>query len=291
MIVFPRLLLSLGFMHCLFAVMPAPAEEEPMAFQMNCKACHLIDQQLVGPSLVEIAKIYRDKPEEFVKWCYSPEKKRPKLTEMPAMAHVPREDLLVIFDYIQKATVGVKEKAASNADPYGTHPHKTRRPRVQRMFLPNTGPASIYLALPGEPKTNVIWDADLCRLRYISKGEIDDWPYLKGNGSSLATVRNIAYSEESHVLSNKASSVKPEFHGYRLDSNGFPTFLYKIGDLEIRESITGSSGLIDRAYLINGDFSQLNIKLPGKGGHHPTMAEAPQTNGKATTFVLTHHIK
>ena len=43
---------------------PSPGEQ---AFKVNCSACHLLAIEVVGPSLVEIAKTYpRKKRGEFV---------------------------------------------------------------------------------------------------------------------------------------------------------------------------------------------------------------------------------
>lgn len=65
------LLLSLVFISCKKepkepqqnAVLEAPTLEKGEALfqQNNCAACHQIDQKVVGPSLQEIAKIYKEK--------------------------------------------------------------------------------------------------------------------------------------------------------------------------------------------------------------------------------------
>jgi cytochrome c551/c552 len=51
--------------------------KEPQAFTINCKACHLLEDVQVGPSLIEIAKLYpRKHKKEFLQWCVNPGKKR-----------------------------------------------------------------------------------------------------------------------------------------------------------------------------------------------------------------------
>ena len=59
-------------------VEPAAAEGDPgqMLFQAMCSACHLPDRMHVGPSLVEIAGLYRDKRGGYRWRCFSPANKK-----------------------------------------------------------------------------------------------------------------------------------------------------------------------------------------------------------------------
>jgi cytochrome c551/c552 len=268
-------------------VSTAQGIEEPQPFTINCKACHLIDQALVGPSLVELAKIYKGKPDEFLKWTRAPAKKRPKMIQMPSMAHVSDQDINTIYTYIVAATKGVTEKKSKNGDPFANHPHTTRRPRVQRTFLPNTGPASLYVALPGVAKLNLVWDTTLCRLRYITEGEHDDWPYLRSNGNAFATVGKTLYTEENSAFSLKSGIAPPSFRGYRINKDGLPTFLYKIGSIDIAETITGSDKTITRTFVVSGDKDQI-LLTPGKSGSlHPSPSD-PAIKDNTTTFTVVH---
>ena len=63
-----------------------------------------------------------------------------------------------------------------------------RRPFVQRIFMPNSGPASIAVALPGD--LNYCWDASQCRLRYVVARRHLSTPARigVGNGRELASV-------------------------------------------------------------------------------------------------------
>lgn len=264
----------------------ATAAEPPQAFTTNCAACHLLDQSIVGPSLVEVAKVYKDKPDEFLKWCVEPGKKRPKAIQMPSMAHVQAKDLTEIYNYIQTATKGVVEKKTKTGDPYADEPHTTRRPRIQRTFLPNTGPASLYVALPGEPKLNLVWDTDQCRLRYITEGEPVDWPYLQANGDSFAKTGKTLYTEAEAPLSLKSGDTKPAFQGYKINGNGLPTFLYKLGSMEITETISGSDNSIARHIVIKGNPSNLNFPSYDPGGIRPTQNISKEKG--LTNLTLTH---
>ena len=78
-------------------------------FTMNCSACHLPDQMVVGPSLAEIRTLYLGKLDDFVKWCVAPQKKRPNAVDMPSMVHVGDEGLRLIHEHIMKVSVGVKK--------------------------------------------------------------------------------------------------------------------------------------------------------------------------------------
>jgi cytochrome c551/c552 len=268
-------------------VSTAHAVDEPEAFTINCKACHLLDQSLVGPSLVELAEIYKDKPEEFLKWTKSPGKKRPKMIQMPSMAHVAEDDINTIYTYVMTATKGVTLKKSKNGDPFATHPHTTRRPRIQRTFLPNTGPASLYVAMPGEAKLNLVWDTALCRLRYITEGEHDNWPYLRGNGNALTKVGDILYTEERPPFSLKSGSAQPSFRGYRINKDGLPTFLYNLGSIEIAETISGSDKTITRSFTVRGDKDQI-LLAPSPSGPLAPRPSDPARQDDTTTFTIVH---
>lgn len=53
-------------------------------FESTCAACHAADRVLVGPSLVEIAAIYRDNPAGLAAWTAQPGRKRAEMPPMPA---------------------------------------------------------------------------------------------------------------------------------------------------------------------------------------------------------------
>lgn len=200
-------------------------------FTMNCSACHVPDQMVVGPSLVEIRSLYLGEPDEFKKWCVAPHKKRPNAVDMPSMVHVGDEGLGLIYDHIMKVSAGLKEVKAQQGDPYAASPVQAQRPQVQRIFMPNAGPAAIAVAL--DDKVSLCWDAGECRLRYAwTGGFIDGFPYWQGNGSSLAKiVGEVRYVEAASPF--KGAEVK--FSGYKMEK-GLPVFQYQVGDKKITES-------------------------------------------------------
>lgn len=210
----------------------------PVAFTNNCQVCHTLDRAVVGPSLVEISEIYPEKNRsDFISWCIEPGKKRYQMPQMPSMAHISEGELNNIFEYIKRVTVGVKRVKVPASDPYEGQP----RPRIERTFVPNSGPASMIVALATEEKLNLIWDTDQCRLRYISEGETNNWPYLRSNGNSLAEVGTICYVEKNPVF----TSSQTQYVGYELSVSGYPTFYYKVDDALVSEEIT-----VDRESLV-----------------------------------------
>ena len=150
------------------------ADTPAQVFQIQCAACHVVDQMLVGPSLVEIAGIYRDRPDEFVKWCITPQHKREGVIEMPSMAHLGEPVLRQLHGYVIAAAEGKTELKKGNGDPYSAPRAMVRRPQVQRIFLPDASPAAIAVALPGD--LSFCFDASECRLRYVWKGGFIDGP-------------------------------------------------------------------------------------------------------------------
>lgn len=219
----------------------APKIPVPESFTANCQACHMLDKVQVGPSLVEIAEIYPEsKRADFIKWCLHPGKKRDLMPQMPAMTHIPEADLNTIYDYIRKVS---KEKGGPRMPtPKGDPYPDTERPRIVRTFIPDTGPASMIVALPTNELHNLIWDTDKCRLRYISTGKIDNWPYLRSNGGSTAKVGKVAYTQEEPLF----KSANTQFLGYHLSKKGMPALVYSIDGNKVTEIIDVKSNVITR---------------------------------------------
>jgi len=226
----------------------------PAAFTANCLVCHAPDTELVGPSLIEIAKLYPEKKsKDFIAWCIKPGRKRPDMPVMPAQAHIPKEQLKEIHAYIVATSSGKSARVKQKEDLFKKSPSSNKRPRITRTFLPKTGPASMLIALPTASKHNFIWDTDLCELRYISTGEIDNFPYLKSNGNSLAKPGKTILT--SSPLFD--SSSKKQFKGYSIDPGGFPTLNYTIDGVSYTESYTAISDIVTRTIKSSVDTTQL----------------------------------
>ena len=64
-----------------------------------CRACHNPGAKLPGPSLEEIAGIYKTK-EELIQWIKTPVKKRPEYPAMPPFPTLDDESLTLIAEYL-----------------------------------------------------------------------------------------------------------------------------------------------------------------------------------------------
>jgi len=260
---------------CLLPFTALAAVKEPKAFTLNCKVCHSLDQNLVGPSLIEIAKLYpRKKSNEFIQWCVEPGKKRQEMAQMPSMAHIPKAELKEIQAYILEVTKGKDQRMRVTKDLFKDSPSASARPRVTRTFLPKTGPASMAIALPTAQKHNLIWDTDQCRLRYISVGVVDNFPYLRSNGGSFAKVGDIVYTEEPLF----DSKLQRQFKGYELTKSGFPILHYMIGKTLIHEEISVEENVITRKFTTDSTLPQFK---------KPESSKAIQSNAAISGNSLT----
>ena len=239
----------------LLALSPAHAADNgKKLFTENCSACHQPLVQLVGPPLAEIGRLYRDKEAEFLKWCHNPNPhKRKNLVQMPAMTHVPVEDLKEIYEHIMVISKDLKEIKQQTGDPFPET--LAKRPMVQRMFLDKSGPASIAVALPGD--LNFCWDAGECRLRFLWKGEfLDAYSYWRGNGNGLAKLKGEVFHTEAKSPFTAGQPVR--FLGYSMKS-GVPTFKYKVGAIEVHERIESTADGFQRTLTFQNASSQITM--------------------------------
>jgi cytochrome c551/c552 len=284
----------------LFAVIVAPLSAAPdgeQLFTTNCSACHMLDQMVVGPSLVEIRTLYDGKPDEFVKWAVAPGKKRENVIEMPSMVHVGEEGLRAIYDHVMKVSEGVKAQVQKKGDPFASSPAQTARPQIQRIFLPDAGPAAIAVAL--DYGTSLCWDAGSCRLRYAwTGGFIDGYPYWQGNGSSLAQIHGtVAYVEEKSPFRRAAES---NFLGYSVKA-GLPVFKYTIGSTLVTEGyspVATGKGFVRSFTLSPPPTSPLVLEFPAAADSEITCDKGRMEGSKltipaadASNFTLTFSLK
>ena len=129
-----------------------------------------------------------------------------------------------------------------------------RRPFVQRMFLPNAGPAAIAVALPGNQ--NFCFDAGSCSVRYAWTGPfLDAAPYWRGNGSAVADLGDAPWwtGEVFPLLlsGGKVTAAKAKFLGYTL-IEGIPEFHFRVGKQDVFERVTAFDKGLD-----------LHFRLPG----------------------------
>jgi len=232
----PALLTRVAFAFALLLPAALGAQDGQALYKVFCASCHLPDRFHVGPSLIEIGGLYGSKPDEFVAWCHQPKQKRKGVIQMPPMAHVDKARLLQIHAWVVASTKGKKEVKVKNADRFRASPSMRRRPLVQRIFMPEAGPAAIAVATNDE--WHYCWDAGPCRLRYVWKGDfIDGWPVWRGNGNALAKVVGDVVLREARTPLPVAKGTKARYLGYRM-KQGLPTFRYRLGKVLVEERIT-----------------------------------------------------
>lgn len=140
------------------------------------------------------------------------------------------------------------------------HAYPPKLPTMYRIFMPDSGPASIAVALPGD--TSYCWDAGACRLRYIWKGGfIKVMPHMAGNGNNFAGIVGRIFCREYALplLFDDSGKTPPiKFLGYHLIDGGYPEFNYQIGAIEIRELIKEHAGHpgIERHFALSGELPE-----------------------------------
>jgi|GEM_PF-3188692 len=255
------------------AIAEAKPSKGETLFKANCIACHQPVDAIVGPSLAEIAEIYRGNTEGLVKWAVKPGYKRKTGIPMQSMAFIGDEKLGLIADYMIKE--GKKHKQAK----------KSKRPqfmeklgKIQRVFMPNSGPASIAVKLPNG--ISYCWDAGRCQLRYFWEGELIPGRHFVSNGNSLPKLSNPAFYS-TNISPFAADLGEQDFLGYDLNDKGLPVFEYRLGDYKIKETLDADKDDISWNYSIEGDQG-IVYQLPQVTGY-----QVSTSVGKVTTNQLT----
>lgn len=268
------------FLPNLLLILPlAAAEKVPseakQAFQTNCLACHNLDTQIVGPSLVTLTATYpAEIRADFLAWTKDPGKKDPNLIQMPSMAHLPDDTLVDIHKYILSVTEGVKEKKASARFPSFKEPDRPL-PYVVRASMPDSSPASVAIILPNN--LSVCWDAEACRFRYAYTGSKTDL----GNTFVRPELPSKPFYRET-AKKLFPFPQKPRFLGYRLiDKN--PEFRYLFGALEIHELIAAGPmpDSITRSFTLSKELP-LTLDLSSQGKAILTSDKGTLKDGKLT---------
>ena len=132
-----------------------------------------------------------------------------------------------------------REKGGEIAQDSG-HPYPKTFPMMYRTFMPETGPASIAVGMLNN--LSYCWDAGACRFRYLWKGGfVDMTRNWGGKGKEIADIVGVVFYRENNEapfrIGSKDHMPEPEFKGYRME-NRYPTFIYKLDDVEVTERIT-----------------------------------------------------
>ncbi|MEO7411847.1 MAG: plastocyanin/azurin family copper-binding protein [Opitutaceae bacterium] len=122
---------------------------------------------------------------------------------------------------------------------------------VNRFFMPQAGPASIAVVLPGG--YSYCWDAGAGRFRYAWKGTLGARP-----DKTVAKLEGeVYYREESgfplRVGPDPAAVPKQiDFNGYTVDAQGIPEFELNVDGVTVRERVEIKDGRITRRFRTNG---------------------------------------
>lgn len=121
---------------------------------------------------------------------------------------------------------------------------------VRRVFMPDAGPATIAVSLPGD--YSYCWDAGAVRFRYAWKGGYVQDVYRRPE----RIIGDVFYREENgfplRIGADPGSIPKRiQFRGYGLDVMGVPEFEYDVNGIEVRERIEARSGSLVRRFRTN----------------------------------------
>jgi len=149
------------------------------------------------------------------------------------------------------------------------HAFPAEPPYWYRIFMRESGPASIAVALPGGQ--NYCWDAGACRLRYAWKGAfVDPLPHWRGNGDAFRRSKGTVYYRPSvfplRIGDPKKAPGEVRFKGFNLVEK-YPEFHYEIGDADVREIIKPAHhGGIEATYQVTRTKSPVYfVTTPGAG--------------------------
>lgn len=146
------------------------------------------------------------------------------------------------------------EPASPAAGAHGGHAAAlATRASVVRGFMPNAGPASISVELPGG--VSYVWDAGAGRFRYAWVGGIPSLPSSPERG--LARIPGeVFYREPAFPLRVGATPDAPpklvQFRGYALDPTGIPEFETVVDGVTVRERVEVVDGRLVRRFRLTG---------------------------------------
>ncbi len=171
------------------------------------------------------------------------------------------------------------------------HAFEQKPPYFYRMFMRDSGPASIAVSLPNQQ--NYVWDAGSCRLRYAwSGGFVDPSAHWAGNGDAFGNIKGRVYwrapeasaavgsfTAKSGLADDTPSQafplrfgsaakvpVKVQFRGYRLVER-YPEFRYEVDGVEVRELIKAQHhGGLEQTFAIAGAKEPVFYVADPEGG-------------------------
>ncbi len=150
---------------------------------------------------------------------------------------------------VVRRPVDEPEPPAGGDEAHAGMPHAM----VMRGFMPDSGPASISVELPGG--VAYVYDAGAGRFRYAWTGTNPTMPSSPERG--LARLNGeIFYREPAFPLrigtSPDAAPTRVDFHGYTIDADGIPEFETSVDGATVRERAEVRDGAFVRRFRIEG---------------------------------------
>jgi uncharacterized cupredoxin-like copper-binding protein len=146
------------------------------------------------------------------------------------------------------------EPPAPAAADHSRHTATSRtRATVKRGFMPDAGPASITVELPGG--VSYVWDAGAARFRYAWTGGGATLPSSPERG--LARIGGeIFYREPAFPIrvgaTGDTAPTLVQFKGYTLDALGVPEFETVVDGVTVRERAEVMDGTLVRRFRVTG---------------------------------------
>jgi len=163
----------------------------------------------------------------------------------------------------EEKSVPSAQSASMSADPnakthHANHPYENVPPFFYRIFMDDSGPASIAVNLP--QGISYCWDTGSCRLRYAwSGGFLDNSAIWKGHIDANAKILGpIFYRENSEfpiVIGNIDEVPEAKFKGYKLIDK-YPEFHYQLNGIDVYELIKPKE---------DGNGIVRNFRIPNAG--------------------------
>jgi plastocyanin len=143
----------------------------------------------------------------------------------------------------------------------------TDHPVVCRTFLPDTGPASIAVGLPGGQ--NYVFDTVTCSIRYVWKGGfVDNTDQWEGKGDLWSKVAGRIYfraARRSPLRIGDGEEPAPRWLGYRM-VEGYPQFHYTVGAAEVWQSVRAAPAGLAVSFEITGAPGPIRYVPEAKSG-------------------------
>lgn len=123
--------------------------------------------------------------------------------------------------------------------------------RVVRGFMPDAGPASIAVGLPGG--YSFVWDAGAVRFRYAWSGGFGEAVYRQ----PMELAGPVFYREETGYPLRLGDDparrpAKVAFHGYSFDDAGIPEFSYTVDGVAVHERVVMEGSAMVRHFRTSG---------------------------------------